>query len=200
MLKHWNILSSDPTVGHAFKEPPIFAHRRVRNLRDSVVRTDIYKPPRHFLSDPPNGNFPCSRCLHCNAMIKGDEIQHPHTREKIKVKSCISCSSSYSVYLIKCPCGLCYVGKTKRELRVRITEHKSRIRNHDAKSPVARHFNEAGHDVCSLRFQGIELVQPLRRGGDRDRRLLQREAYWIHRLQTESPRGLNEELLLSCFL
>ena len=101
--------------------------------------------------------------------------------------------------MLKCPCGLCYVGKTKRELKIRISEHKSNIRNKDEKSPVTRHFNAVGHKICDLRFQGIELVKPLKRGGDREKLLLQREAWWIHNLQTEHPKGLNEELLLGCF-
>ena len=102
--------------------------------------------------------------------------------------------------MLKCCCGYGYVGKTKRELRIRINEHKSNIRNKDEKSPVARHFNEAGHTVCDLRFQGIEVVKPIKRGGNREKLLLQREAYWIHYLKTEFPKGLNEELVLSCFL
>ena len=81
-----------------------------------------------------------------------------------------------------------------------IIEHKSNIRNKDEKSPVARHFNTTKHDICTLRFQGIEMVKPLKRGGDRDKFLLQREAYWIHALNTVYPKGLNEELLLHCFL
>ena len=97
-------------------------------------------------------------------------------------------------------CGLYYVGKCKRELKTRFSEHKSAIRNNDVKSSVARHFNAVGHPVSSLRFQGLEVVNPLKRGGDRDRALLQREAFWIHTLQTEHPKGLNEELLLGCFL
>ena len=50
-----------------------------------------------------------------------------------------------------------------------------------------------------MRFQGIESVNPLERGGDRDRLLLQREAFWIHFLNTEFPKGLNEELMLNSF-
>ena len=57
---------------------------------------------------------------------------------------------------------------------------------------MARHFNNIKHDICTLRFQGIETVRPLKRGGDRDRVLLQREAYWIHALNTVFPKGLNE--------
>ena len=122
------------------------------------------------------------------------------TGQKVKVKGRITCRTKYVVYLIKCPCGYCYVGKTKRELRTRITEHKSNIRTKDEKSPIARHFNSIGHDICTMRFQGIESVNPLKRGGDRDRLLLQREAFWIHSLNTEYPKGLNEELMLNCFL
>ena len=55
----------------------------------------------------------------------------------------------------------------QRVLRIRISEHKSSIRNRDERSPVARHFNSAGHGVCSLRFMGIEIVRPLLKGGDR---------------------------------
>ena len=131
-------------------------------------------------------------------MIKGDPFTHPHSGKKYAVKGRISCKTKYVFYLLKC--GLYYVGKSKRELKTRFSEHKSCIRNNDEKSSVARHFNAVGHTVSSLRFQGIEVVNPLKRGGDRDRALLQREAYWIHTLQTEHPKGLNEELLLGCFL
>lgn len=202
ILNHWNILQSDPQVGHLFVEPPLFAHKRARNVRDMVVRADCHthSGPSHFLSDVQNGNFPCFNCVHCNAMIRGETFFHPHSGRKYSIKSRISCKTKFVVYLLKCPCGLFYIGKTIRELKTRISEHKSSIRNRDVKSSVARHFNEFGHDMCSLRFQGIEFVSPLKRGGDRDKVILQREAFWIHTLQTEHPKGLNEELLLGCFL
>ena len=198
--KHWHMLQSDPCVGKSFSEMPVFAHKRAKNLRDTLVRADLYNPPKHFLSTLPSGNFPCNSCIHCNAMIKSESFLHPHSGKKYAVKGRISCKTKYVVYMLKCPCGLCYVGKTIREIKTRFSEHKSAIRNKDEKSSVARHFNTVGHEVCTLRFQGIEVVNPLKRGGDRDKVLLQREAYWIHTLQTEHPKGLNEELLLGCFL
>lgn len=45
----------------------------------------------------------------------------------------------------------------------------------------------------------LEDVKPLKQGGNRDIVLLQREALWIHTLQTEHLRGMNVELLLGCF-
>lgn len=198
--KHWHILASDTQIGQSFQNPPLFAYRRFENLRDKLVRADSYTPPTNWLTNLEPGNFPCRNCVNCNAMIKGHSFQHPRTGKSFSVRGRITCRTTFVVYLLKCPCGFGYVGKTKRELRIRINEHKSNIRNHDIKSPVARHFSESGHDVCTLKFQGIEAVRSFTRGGDRERYLLQREAYWIYTLQTVFPNGLNEELALSCFL
>ena len=104
------------------------------------------------------------------------------------------------IYLLKCPCGLGYVGKTNRALKTRISEHRSSIRNQDPKSPVAMHFMAAGHNVATLRYQGIELVKCPRRGGDLNKLLLMRESYWIYRLGTRSPQGMNEDFYISHFL
>lgn len=65
---------------------------------------------------------------------------------------------------------------------------------------MAVHFNDAHHDISSLRFCGIEQVNLPPRGGDHDKLLKQREAYWIHTLQILAPKGLNDELLLNMFL
>ena len=104
------------------------------------------------------------------------------------------------VYLIRCPCGLAYVGKTTRQLKQRMSEHKSSIRRNDREYPVAVHFNDCKHDISTFRFIGIEQVPLPRRGGDHDHLLKQREAYWIFTLQTLHPKGLNDELLLNVML
>lgn len=52
-------------------------------------------------------------------------------------KNCgaITCSTTHGIYLIKCPCGLAYVGKTCRTLCSRISDHHSNIRYGDEKKP-----------------------------------------------------------------
>ena len=102
--------------------------------------------------------------------------------------------------MLKCPCGLAYIGKTTRPLKTRISEHRSNIRNHDQKSPVAVHFTKAGHNVSSLCYWGIEQVKLPRRGGDINTFLLKREAFWIYTLETLAPKGLNEDIDLRPFL
>lgn len=198
--KHWHILQTDPQISSAFTNPPRNFYKRTQNLRDLLVKSDLSKKPSHFMSRVPSGNFPCHNCIHCYAMMKGDSFKHTVTDKMIRVRGRITCNTKYVVYLLKCPCDLYYVGKTKRELKTRICEHKSSIRNHDEKSAVARHFNAVKHEARQLQYMGIEVVQTPRRGGDRDKLLLQREAYWIHQLDTLIPKGMNEELVLSCFL
>lgn len=78
------------------------------------------------------------------------------------------------VCLLLCPCGNGYVGKTSRQLKVRLSEHKSSIRRKAHKSPVAKHFDDFTHNIHSLRCVGIEKVLVGRRGGDINKKLLQR--------------------------
>lgn len=115
------------------------------------------------------------------------------TRER-KCKSRVEFPEEWNVRSIYWS-GYYYVGKSNRQSKVHSTEHKSNIRIGDEKSPVARHFNVVRHDVCELRFHGLEVVQPFKRGGDREKLLLQRETFYINVLQTQIPRGFNEELL-----
>lgn len=199
--KHWHILKTDPQIASAFTHPPKHFYKRTSNFRNLLVKSDLPIPkPRHFLSRIPNGNFPCHNCVHCYAMLKSDTFTHHSTGKTYAVKGRITCNTTHIVYLLKCPCNLYYVGKTKRLLKTRICEHKSSIRNCDEKSSVARHFNQLKHNTTDLKYMGIEVVETPRRGGDRDNLLLKREAYWIHTLDTLIPRGMNEEIILSCFL
>ncbi len=101
--------------------------------------------------------------------------------------------------MIKCPCGLAYIGKTQRALKTRIAENRS-IRTNDQKNPVAVHFNLKRHNLSTLRYIGVKHVKVPRRGGDVNKILLKREAYYIYTLNTLSPKGLNLELdFNSCF-
>lgn len=102
--------------------------------------------------------------------------------------------------MIKCPCGLAYIGKTTRCLKTRISEHRSNIRLNDEKNPVAVHFNTFNHNLATLQYIGIEHVAIPRRGGDIDNLLLRREAFYIYTLNTIAPKGMNMYFDLKPFL
>lgn len=94
---------------------------------------------------------------------------------KFNIKSFINCNTSYVVYRLECPCGCFYIGRTKRKLKARLAEHKHAIRTGNPQYPMALHY-KADHGSCnSLKISGIEHIENSIRGGDRLRRLLQRE-------------------------
>ncbi|XP_041929101.1 uncharacterized protein LOC121693623 [Alosa sapidissima] len=178
--------------GLCLKDPP--------NLRNLLVRA--HHPPQsdHFLHQIPQGNYKCGKCAQCNFTTKTKSFNHPLTGKPLHIKGVITCNTNNVIYMLRFPCGLAYIGKTTRSLKTRIAEHRSNIRNHNDKSPVAIHFTTAKHNVSSLRYTGIEHVKCPSRGGDVNSLLLRREAYWIYTLGTLSPRGMNEDFDLRPFL
>ncbi len=88
--------------------------------------------------------------------------------------------------------------QTTRALHTRMIKHTSAIRRPDDTSSISHHFKSANHSLSDMKFLGIERILPHRRGGDRDKKLLQREAFWIFELKSLFPEGMNEELELSC--
>ena len=67
-------------------------------------------------------------------MMKCEYFCHPHTGKWIQIYEIIMHSTTHVIYMIKCTCGLCYVGKTYPSLKQRISEHKSSIRINDSRS------------------------------------------------------------------
>lgn len=196
---HWHIIKSDYQLNGLFQNLPLCVFSRSSNLRDRLVHADIATPPSGTLSNA-QGNFPCKSCTSCIHYLKLQSFTHPHTRKIYKIKQLITCKSTHVVYILICPCPLLYVGKTIRALRTRILEHLSAIRRCDATSSVSQHFQLAKHAISDLKFLGIERVLPKRRGGDVDKKLLQRESFWIFELNSLFPKGMNEEINYSCFL
>ncbi|CAH2329952.1 Hypothetical predicted protein, partial [Pelobates cultripes] len=112
-----------------------------------------------FFSEPKKGTFPCLNCSHCSSVIKGEYFVHPRSGKKFFVKDFYTCNSDFVVYILKCPCGLLYVGETIRPVKERIGEHKRSIRaalQHDAvEAPVPRHFKTCGHNVNQLSWHSM---------------------------------------------
>lgn len=103
-----------------------------------------------------------------------------HVRVRFPIKSFFNCCSQNVIYLIKCPCGLGYMGKTNREGRVCIVEHRSSIRELHFSLSVAKYFWSAGHRGSQLRFTVMEGVNTPKRGGNLVRLMLEWELFWIN--------------------
>jgi hypothetical protein len=84
-------------------------------------------------------------------------------------------------------CNKYYVGETRNELKVRITQHVSNIRC-KAKTPVSEHFNSENHDLKDLKFFAL-VHNPI---WEDDKRR-ETESKWIIKLKSLQPHGLNIE-------
>lgn len=85
------------------------------------------------------------------------------------------------------------------QLRVHILEHIPRIKHQVIEAPLVNHFIVDQHSPTDFNVCVLETIQPSLHF-DSKRILLQKESYWIHRLDTLIPSGLNNELDLSMFL
>ncbi|XP_041423534.1 uncharacterized protein LOC121395067 [Xenopus laevis] len=185
--KQWNIVQADKDLARVLPEPPKICYRRGTNLRDLLVKTDpvqcYTKVTRTWLSGTKLGCFRCPNCTSCRYMTPGNSFLHPQSGKRFLIRHHITCNTSHVIYLITCPCGLPYVGKTDLTLRLRMDAHRSAIsvafRDGVSVKPVAKHFLEQGHRLPTFKYIAIDHVPPLKRGGDRSKILLQREVFWI---------------------
>ena len=112
----------------------------------------------------------------------------------------VSCQSVNLVYVVTCPCGLQYVGKTSNP-RNRWSNHKSHIRNNEKTCNLATHCIEKHRD----RMVGTEklrnstdiksnlqftILQSVGLDGTEDELELIEE-HWRSRLKSWAPFGLN---------
>ena len=187
--KHWPIIESSDHLNSVFPQKPIMAFRRPKSLRDLLVRARL-KPDS--IDDEPHGECkPCGRprCRTCD-MITPSHIAKSSNGAKVRLRGSTDCKTMNVVYLISCgECGKQYVGETKGLLSVRMNGHRDDWKHKRfERSPVAEHFRLPGHDflshasVCCLDHNS----------GWTDKTRKQRESYWIRRLNTLNPSGINK--------
>lgn len=194
IFKHWHVLSNVPECA----EKPFVGMRRTKSLKDALVHTDVIRPEVRQ-SNLPVGNHKCGHCAACKLFTECKEFVYPIINQKYIFKHFWNCASKFCVYVISCLCPLIYVGSSSRSVKVLILEHVNRIRNSIMEAPLTQHFTEKGHDPLSLRFCVIEQIQSTT-DKDRVRLLHQRETFWIHKLNSVQPSGLNEKIEFGYFL
>jgi len=191
--KYWDLfkLSPNPATQNLHSYKPVLAYKRGKNLRDFLVNTK-------YVSDSSAGarSSKCSRprCSHCINIIETDSYVSSSNMSRFKLKENTNCSSTHVIYLITCQkCGMQYVGQTRQQVSKRMNSHRFDINNFTDPlyaTNVAAHFNSADHSLEDFRFLPIEVLYD-----DMDR--LTRETYWMHKLNTVHPSGLNSDFLFN---
>lgn len=199
--KNWDILKCDSLLREALPDSPPISFRRAPTLNDKLVKSHLPPVQQKTWLSTRSGNHKCGNCNHCSNMTKTNFFTDVTSGRKYIIKSFINCNTSFVVYRLECPCGHFYVGRTKRKLKVRLAEHKQAIRAGNPLYSMALHYKEVNHGSCdSLKISGIDHIANSIRGGDRLKRLLQRESFWTYTLKATQYPGLNGELDFSLFL
>ena len=109
------------------------------------------------------------------------------TAKLFNIRESMTCTTSGIIYLLYCAkCKFAqYVGESQNSLKTRFYKHRSDI-NRNKGTYVTEHFNQADHSVNDLRCIIIEKVY-----SNTLTRRLRRENFWMNKLQTVYPLGLN---------
>ena len=138
--------------------PPLVANRRLKNLKDLLVR-ETTKPPQQLHK----GNSLCgrSRCKSCAYIWTGMTFESARTGEKFGAHVTANCRTKNIVYLIKChKCRKQYTGETENPLHLRMNGHTCRSDHYHKLSdkPITEHFNTINRSFKNLTVMIIEQI------------------------------------------
>lgn len=181
------LLQVSQRMSKASPSPPILAERKCHSLRTLLMPSPLPIP-----NDDDAGCFRCmaDRCVLCRDHVVQARTFASHTTgETFTIRHKLSCNSSNIVYLLYC--DAChqsqYVGETKLTLKERFYQHRSNIHlNKGFCTFVNHHFNQEQHSLQDMRCIAVERVH-VRTKAARHKR----EQFWIRKLRTVYPCGLN---------
>ena len=140
------------------------------------------------------------RCKTCEYIEETNQI-HDRNNCPIALKDQLNCQSRNIIYRIQCSnCKISYIGATSQKLKDRINQHRSDIKRKQEKV-IAIHFNEHCPNMTFFKVTPIEKVfravpETYTWRGIEERcdqyLLLKREQFWIKKLKTLEPFGLNK--------
>ena len=176
-----NILHRSERMQSVFPQAPITAFRRDTNIGDILVHA------KHKSIFERNNITKCQKCAICTYI--SDEHEHIFKGRQYTFNR-INCKTSNLVYAIKCrQCEeVMYVGETGTTIYERFQNHISCIKR-VITNPITDHFTGRDHSVGDLEIICLELI----RSNDIHLRKI-RESFWITKLQTKHPKGLNQNM------
>ena len=201
--KNWNILSINREMSDIFNEKPIISFKRNKNLRELIGQVHLkndkpIKPGRRNIS-----KGYCKPCLTrmnnlcCKQITSTSVYTSELTGKSFNIRHKLNCHSTWLIYLGYCI--LCakhqYVGKAEGPFNGRLNNHRN-----DAKKsksiPFDEHFQLPNHNFTDhARFILIEQINDKSKGKLQMREILrQRENFWMKKLGTLTPHGLNVQL------
>ena len=113
--RNWDFLKSKERLASIFKDPPLIAYRRPKNLRDKLVFAKFTQLGR--TDNQETGCKPCGKpkCSWCRVMKETTTFHGTRNNARLyKIQHKLDCQSSWVIYLIQCnQCKLPYIGKSE---------------------------------------------------------------------------------------
>ena len=145
-------------------------------------------------SDDDNQNGECrpcgrKRCQWCKMITPAGTVKS-FSVATVTLGQNTDCTTENCVYLLSCSSyNKQYVGETKGPLKKRMNGHHDDWRHRRfERSPTVEHFYSADHDF--LRHASVCCLEHNKEWSDSTRK--PRESYWIRRLKTLCPFGINK--------
>lgn len=204
--KHWHLLGNDRIINTFLPVAPQVIFRGVPSLGDRVAPNVVDPPPKKVSSfQKISGYHQCRRCQVCTLnKIRSKKTElfiSTSTLREHKIESFSTCSSTGIVYLLQCPWGLQYIGRTKRSMQVRLGEHITNIKSGFKDHSVSRHYDlHHKRNPANTLFLWISRYNAHWRGGSLVRELSRMEMSWIHRVRCYTPYGLNIDIDVNAFI
>ena len=179
LKKNFKILQNNQKMKEIFTEPPNVAFRKKKSIRNHVVHNDIMQQQKRNQQTKP-----CGKCKLCPQINQSSEITNGNIT--LKLHDGGDCKSRGVIYAARCKKHRkIYIGQTGEKLADRFSKHRYDIKNRPDNTELSAHF----HDDHNLEkdLDVVILKSNLPTATER----LFYEDYWICRLQTLQPSGIN---------
>ena len=202
LTKHWHLLLANQSCKKSCSTLPIIAFREGTGLEQIIGINTIHNNKKLIKTknNPHTGKcLPCNstQCLCCQQLISTTTFKSNQTNKTFKIYHRVNCKSSFVIYLLECfICNIWYVRKSETPFSIRFNNHWKDVKNPSAAS-VCKHFNK--HDRDFNNHRKIIIIKQLRNidttsAETSKERLKQQENFWIMKLETLAPHGLNQNL------
>ena len=190
VLKDIHVLLSAPNEEHkkVFSDVPIVGFKRGKSIKDFLVRSKL--PVKR---ETVGQSEACqkARCQICPSICKTKSFESSQTSEKYEIRAHLDCDSVNAIYLVTCKtCHKQYVGSTVK-FRNRFNNYKSCFRKcslGETAPQVSFHSHFLQEDHNGMEDWEFTLIDQ----SQNEQKLRMREDFWINKLQTFEPQGLNE--------
>ena len=193
IMDNWGILKYSDLCTKALPEEPLFATRKNTNLKDLLIRsrmTPVTQTPGTVPNPWPNCKI--RNCDVCPPIKLNNKAISTVTSKQYTIPTYTQCSTTNVIYLLTCSvCKLQYVGETKNSFRRRFLDHKGYIRRNE-NQPTATHIKSHRDPNAHYIPQILEVIKKDPSLPDTTSFRKKREVFWIYKLRTLLPRGLNK--------